>query len=421
MKQVLIIDESSLFREYLKTKLEENGIEVSVGINSMDGVSKMRVMVPDLIILDYHLSRHGFMEVLRQKKSDLNTTNTPVIIMAGKIDQRQLIELISYNVKKVFNKPIKVDAILSTISEILGTPLIIDESPSIVEVHVNDSIIFIEIAKGLNQDKLDLLRFKIIELIELYAIRVPKVILMLSDIKLSFADTPNMQKLLNTILQASKAKLRYIRVLTRDDFARQFIQGKREYSGIEVVTNLQYALDGLLALGDGYFDMAEKKAEIIGDRILQAKIKENNEAMVLKFDAEARSESFELMKNYMQDVRIAVIDDDVMIHEIIRFTFQKAGAEVYTFINGDDFLKIMDDMKFDLTFLDLNMPGIDGFQVLKELQTRDTKYPVIVISGNIQRDSMIKAFQMGVKSYLIKPLKPEEIFRKSLEILKTSF
>jgi len=421
MKQVLIIDESPLFREYLRVKLQENGIEVNIGISTMDGVSKMRVMAPDLIILDYNLSRQGFMEVLRQKKTDLNTTNTPVIILAGQIDQNQLIELVPYNVKKVFSKPIKVDAILTTISDILGMPLTIDETPSIVEVHVNDSIIFIEIAKGLNRDKIELLRLKITELIELYEIRVPKVIIMLSDMKLNFADAPNMQKLLNTVLQSSKAKLRYIRVLTKDDFARQFIQGRKEYEDIEVVTNLQYAMEGLLALPDSSLEHAEKKAEIIGDRILRAKTKESSEAMVLKFDTESKNASFELMKNSLQNCTIAIIDDDFIIQEMIKNTFSKTGATVYAYSDGEAFLNIVGSMKFDLAFLDLNMPKIDGLQVLKTLQFMNIRFPIIVVSSNLQRDAMLKVIQLGIKSYLIKPLNPEDIFRKSMEILKSNF
>ena len=421
MKHILIIDESPLFREYLRIKFEENNIEASVGFNAMDGISKMRNNIPNLIILDYHLSRQGFIEVLRLKKADPNTVNTPVIILAQHIDQRRLIELVPYNVKKVFTKPVKIDAFFMTISELLGVPFNVDESPGIVEVHVNDSIIFVEIAQGLNRDKLDLLRYKIVELIELYEIRIPKVIIMISDIKLGFADAPNMQKLLETILQASRARPNHIRVLTKDDFVRQYIKGQKEYEGIEVVTNLQYALDGLLAEINGSADHADKKAEIISDRVLQAKQKEDGESMVLKFDAEAKSTSIELMKDSIQNLRIAVIDDDFVIQELIKNTFQKAGAVVLTYSDGDEFLKAADKEDFDLAFLDLNMPRMNGFEVLKVLQTRDIRYPVIVLSAVTHRETVIKAFQMGIKSYLVKPLKPEDIFRKTLEILKANF
>jgi len=421
MKQVLIIDESSLFREYLRLKLEENGLEVSIGISAVDGASKMRNIVPDLIIMDFHLSRQGIMQILKQKKADPNTVNIPVIILAQNIDQRQLIELVSYNVKKVFNKPVKVDALFVTLSELLGIPFNIDESPGIVEVHVNDNIIFIEIAKGLNRDKMDLLRFKIIELINLYEIKVPRVIVMLSDIKLGFADAPNMEKLLNTVIQASKAKKRYIRVLTLDDFVRQFIKGQKEYEDIEVVSNLQFAVNDLLSgIGSGT-DPSEKKAEIIGDKILQAMTRDDPEAMVLKFDAEAKNASYELMKDSLQNLKIAVIDDDFVIQELIKTTFRKTGAEVFTFSNGEEYLAVVDSEDFDLAFLDINMPKISGFDVLKALQSRDIKYPIIALSAVLQRETMIKAVQMGVKSYLVKPLKPDAIFKKSIEILKANF
>jgi DNA-binding response OmpR family regulator len=419
MKQILIIDESPLFREYLRLKLVENEIEVSVGINAMDGISKMRNIAPDLIILDYNLSKQGFMEVLKQKKANPNTVNTPVIILAQRIDQKRLIELVPYNVKKIFTKPAKIDALFSTLSELLKVPFSIDESPGIVEVHVNDEIIFIEIAQGLNRDKLDLLRFKITELIELYQIRVPKVIVMLSDIKLSFADGPNVQKLLETVVQSSQAKPRNIRILTRDDFARQFIEGQKGYSGIEVVTNLQYAVDGLLSEIERE-DTGDKKAEIIGDKVLSADTSAGEEAMALKFHGEGKL-GFESLKESLQNLRIAAIDDDIIIQELIKNTFAASGAVVKTYSDGSEFLADPDAETFDLAFLDLMMPKVDGFEVLKSLQSKSIKYPVIVLSAITQRETVIKAFQMGIKSYLVKPLKPADIFKKSLEILKVNF
>jgi len=420
MKQILLIDESSLFREYLRLKLQDNGLKVSVGISAVDGISKMKSIIPDLIIVDYHLNRQGIMEVLRMKKNDPNTVHIPVIITTQHIDQGRLLELHPYNVRKIFSKPIKIDAFFGTLSEILGIPFSVDESPGIVEVHVNDNIIFVEIAQGLNRDKLDILRFKIIELINLYEIRVPRVIVMLSDIKLGFADAVNMQKLLETVIKASRTKLRYIRVLTTDSFVRQFIKGQKEYEEIEVVSNLQYAIDDLLS-GITSAAQNEKKAEIIGEKILQAQSRDESEAMLLKFDAERRNTSFELMKDSLQNLRIAVVDDDFAIHELIKNTFRETGAEVSVFPGGEEYLAVIDREEFDLVFLDIKMPKVGGFEVLKALQAKNIKYPVIVLSGIIDRETMIRTIQMGVKSYLVKPLKSEGILRKSIEILKADF
>jgi DNA-binding response OmpR family regulator len=423
MGQILIIDELPLFREYLRIKLAENDIEVSVAVNALDGIAKMRNLLPDLIIMDYDLKKSGCFEVLQQKKANPNTVKIPVIILAQRIDQKKILDLVPFNVKKVFTKPVKIDTLFVTLSEILKTPFAIDESPGIVEVHVNDDIIFIEIAKGLNRDKLDLLRFKIVELIELYEIRLPKVIVMLSDIKLGFADAPNMQKLLDTVLQASHAKRRYVRVLTRDDFARQFIEGQKDYAEIEVVSNLQYAMDGLLSELNNSMEYAEKKAEIIGDKILAAGKEAERESMALRFDAETKPKNLDAqaVKELVQNAKIAVVDDDFIIQELIRNTFAKTGAKVSTFADGGDYLAVVDKESFDLVFLDLMMPRVDGFAVLNALWGKDIRPPVIVLSAVTQRDTVIRAFKMGIKSYLTKPLKPDDIFKKAVEILKPNF
>ena len=422
MKQVLLYLESGQFREYVRQKLDENGIDVTMANNHLDAVSKMRNIAPELIILDYDYDNQGMLELLKQKKQDVNSANSPVIVLAQKLVQKQLLELVPYNVKKVFNKPVKIDAFFVALSEVLEIPFTIDENPGIVEVHINENIVFIEIAQGLNRDKLDILYFKLSELLDLYKIRIPKIIVMLSDIKLGISDSANMKKLLNTVLKVSRSRTNYIRILTLDDFVRQFVNSQKEYTGIKVVSNLQFAIDDLLSEIDKGSKFTEEKAEIIGDKILRAKNQEeDDENMVLKFDAEEKKISTALFKDSVKNLRIAVIDDDFVIQEMIKNTFEKTNSWVFTYNNGEEFLKYIDVEEFDLAFLDLNMPRLDGFEVLKAIQARNVQYPIIVLSAVSQRDAMIRAIQMGVKSYLVKPLKPEDIFMKSIEILKANF
>jgi DNA-binding response OmpR family regulator len=417
VKQVLIIDESPFFRDYLRKKLTENQLDVTIAVNGLDGITKARSLAPDIIIMDYHLGRQGCAEVLKQKRENPNTAEIPVIILARQIDQKKIIELVPYRVKKVFTKPVKIDALFAAISAILGIEFTIDESPGIVEVHVNDDIIFVEIAQGLNRDKLDLLGFKIIELMELYQIRLPKVVVMLSDIHLTFADGPNLQKLLETILSSSRVRKRYVRILTRDGFTRNFIESQKEYEGIEVVSSLQYAIDGLLSGIDASMEYAEKKAEIIGDKLLSAESAEG-ESMQLRFKSENRI-SLENIQETFGGLRIAAVDDDFVIQELIKKTFSM--AEVTVFPDGEEFLRALETSRFDIVFLDLMMPKMDGFAVLGELKEKNLSMPVIVLSAVNQRETVIRAFQMGVKSYIAKPLKPEDLFKKSMEILRVNF
>jgi DNA-binding response OmpR family regulator len=76
---------------------------------------------------------------------------------------------------------------------------------------------------------------------------------------------------------------------------------------------------------------------------------------------------------------------------------------------------------FGLVFLDLLMPRIHGVKVLWTMRAEHICPPVIVLSSVAQRDTMIQVFRMGIKGYLVKPLKAEAVFAKTMEILRSSF
>lgn len=422
-KNVLIVDESDLFREYLKERLTAGGLNVETAINGLDGAVKLRNGLPDLMIIDYSLTRRTCKEVLEEKNRNPNTASIPVVLTAQKIDKNRLLELVPFNIKRVIMKPIKVDGMFASLSEILGVKLEVDATPCVIEAHVNDNIIFIEIAKGLNREKVDLLRFKIAELLELYSIRNPRVLVMLSDIELSFVDGPNMELLLRILLDRSGAKPRHIKILTNSTFAREFVRGRPAFADLEVVSNLQHALDGLLADYDPQADSGEGKAEMLAERILSAQTHEaSRESIEMRFEGETKKPiSLESMREAGAGISIAVVDDDFVIQELVKTTFGAITASVSAFQSGSEFIEAVKSKGFDLVFLDILMPGMDGFQVLARLRAEDIELPVIILSAVSQREAVMRAFQAGVKSYLIKPLKPDQILKKTLEILKANF
>jgi len=421
---VLIIDESDLFRDYLRSRLQRAGLEAEIAINGLDGIVKMRNDPPDLIVMDYHLTRKTCKEVLEEKARNPNTQAIPVVLTAQKIDKNRLLELVQYNIRKVFMKPIKMDAFYQILAEITGARFEVDKSPCIVEAHVNDNIVFVELAKGINREKVDLLRFKIRELLELYAIQKPRVLLMLSDMELSFVDGANLELLLETVAQSSRAKARHIKVLTRSSFVKDFVSGRPEFKDIEVVASLEYALDGLVAEAARAADAPEDKAAIITERVLSTQgAASGGESIEMRFETEKVKPQLPLesARHLGEGLAIAVVDDDFVIQELLKTTFEAIDAKVSTFSNGREFLSAVRSRVFDLVFLDLRMPEVDGFGVLAELRAQDLDMPIIVLSAVTQRESVVKAFKSGVKSYLVKPLKPEHILRKTLEILKANF
>jgi CheY-like chemotaxis protein len=129
----------------------------------------------------------------------------------------------------------------------------------------------------------------------------------------------------------------------------------------------------------------------------------------------------EQIKESGKNLRIAAVDDDFVIQELLKSTFTEIGASVVTFNDGDEYLAAVEKQEFDLVFLDLLMPKVGGLEVLTALQKRKIEQSVIVLSAVTRRDAVVQAFQSGVKSYLVKPLKPEAILRKAVEILKPNF
>lgn len=426
---MLIIDESELFREYLRERFTRAGLEVEVAINGLDGMAKMRNSPPDAVIMDYHLSRRSCREVLEEKAKNPNTASVPVILTAQKIDKNRLLELVQFNIRKVFMKPVKMDALYATLASILGTRLEMDTTPCIIETHVNDNIVFIEIARGINREKVELLRFKIRELMELYGIQKPRVLIMASDMELSFVDGANLEFLLQSVLDASGAKNRAVKILSRSSFLREFVSGRPEFKDIEVLSSLEYALEGLVAQEALAAEAPEDKASIINDRILSAQPSKAPEALSMRFEQEKPKASPRLEgasalggePGLGGGLEIAVVDDDFVIQELLKTTFGELKATVSTYSNGRYFLDAVRSKVFDLVFLDLRMPEVDGFAVLSELHAQDLEMPIIVLSAITQREAVVRAFQAGVKSYLVKPLKPDQILKKTLEILKANF
>ncbi len=418
MKKILVIDESSLFLEYLTKKLEENGFEAVQGINGLDGSVKMRGEMPDLIVMDYYLSRKSSIEVLKEKKGNPNVSDIPVIMAASKLDKAQVVQCAQYGAKKFFTKPVRIDALLKAISELLNVEVEIDSTPCIIEAHLNDEILFIELARGLNLEKIDLLKYKIAELLDLYDIKTPRVLLMMSDIELTEQDTDKFKTLLDAIIEHTGTYGKYMKILTASSFVKDYIETNQEYETLAVSDNLAKAMDELVGLRPD--DVAHD--EVVSRHLLStsAPKKERTETFQLRFEAELTGGE-EAASEDKKAISVGVVDDDVIIHALIKTVFQKTGWSITTYNDGKEFLVDLPNQNFDLVYLDLMMPVLDGFKVLEYLNTKSIKLPVIVLSALSQQEAVVKAMSLGVHSFLIKPLKPEMLIRKTAELLNANF
>jgi len=416
MKSILVINDSSLLRSFLEKQLREYGFEVLQAINGLDGWGKIRQQQPDLIIMDYFLTRKSSMDILKSMSDDPNVGSIPVVMTITKLEKKQVMELAQMGVQKILNKPVRIDALLETLTELLDVEIEMDETPCILDAHLNDQILFVEIARGFNREKINLLRYKVAELIKLYSVPDPRILILMTDIEFRSEDNSKLEILLEEIMGFVRKPDR-IRILTVSEEIIDYLSRHVALSEIEVAGSLEEAMDGLLGIKGMESLTAEQ--DNVQDRFFSAKQDLQREDFQLNFQKEAPGES---LNQIGEKFRIAVVDDDMIVREIIRNAFGTTGWEIIPFTNGKEFAESLEaDKAFDLLFLDLIMPEMNGFEVLQLMNSNRIDIPTIILTALSRKESVLKAQEFGVKSYLIKPIKPEGILAKAAEILRADF
>lgn len=114
---------------------------------------------------------------------------------------------------------------------------------------------------------------------------------------------------------------------------------------------------------------------------------------------------------------ILIIDDEAGLRQIMARVLQRAGYEVTTAANGQDGIALATEYTFDLLYLDIRMPGLNGLEVLKIIHTKLPDLPVVLFTAQPDVHSAVEALRRGATDYLLKPLKPQAVIDRTQAIL----
>lgn len=115
--------------------------------------------------------------------------------------------------------------------------------------------------------------------------------------------------------------------------------------------------------------------------------------------------------------KILVVDDEAAIAEIIEFNLKRDGFEVELAFDGEQCLEKVKNSNFDLIILDVMMPKIDGFTVLREL--RKTRHiPIIMLTAKEDEVDKILGLELGADDYVVKPFSMRELTARVKAILR---
>ena len=119
----------------------------------------------------------------------------------------------------------------------------------------------------------------------------------------------------------------------------------------------------------------------------------------------------------MNDRMILVVDDEYELLEMVKSIFERAGfTQVLTASSGEAALKMCKEQMPDMMILDVMMPGMDGFAILKELR-KTSKIPVLMLTARGEAEDKFMGFENGADDYLLKPFLPKELLFRVQAIL----
>jgi two-component system OmpR family response regulator len=118
------------------------------------------------------------------------------------------------------------------------------------------------------------------------------------------------------------------------------------------------------------------------------------------------------------EARLLVVDDEPNIVELLSASLRYAGFEVVTAMNGADAVKAVERHRPDLVVLDVMLPDVDGFVVLRRLRSGSHPLPVVFLTARDANDDKVTGLTLGGDDYVTKPFSLEEVVARIRAVLR---
>jgi DNA-binding response OmpR family regulator len=116
-------------------------------------------------------------------------------------------------------------------------------------------------------------------------------------------------------------------------------------------------------------------------------------------------------------VKVLVADDDADLRELIAFTLAQASYLVVKANDGSSAVRLFTEESPDLVVLDINMPGLSGFQVCEAIRAR-SRVPVMMLTVRGEEEDLVRALELGADDYLTKPFSPRTLLARIRALLR---
>lgn len=119
----------------------------------------------------------------------------------------------------------------------------------------------------------------------------------------------------------------------------------------------------------------------------------------------------------MDEQKIMIVDDDKNICELLRLYFEKEGFKTQTANDGASAVEMVKSDRPDLILLDIMMPGLDGWQVCREIR-KFSEVPIIMLSAKGETFDKVLGLELGADDYIVKPFDSKEVVARVKAVLR---
>ena len=120
-------------------------------------------------------------------------------------------------------------------------------------------------------------------------------------------------------------------------------------------------------------------------------------------------------------MHILIIEDEEQLCRSMAEGLRMDGYETDTCFDGEEGLELCMTENYDLILLDLNLPGIDGLEILRQFRTFNTNTPVLILSARVQIQDKVEGLDLGANDYLTKPFHFEELEARIRSLTRRKF
>ena len=117
---------------------------------------------------------------------------------------------------------------------------------------------------------------------------------------------------------------------------------------------------------------------------------------------------------------VLIVDDDESVQTTLYKVIRSNGLNAEIASGGEEALVLASRKHYDLILLDVNMPGMDGFQVVQQLRSRDIRTPIIIVSGRQEDYDTLYGLDIGADDYVTKPFNPIVLGAKVKALIRRS-